>query len=85
MHAAQRWGPGGDRACDTAPALAGVWDVPSMPGTVARLVFTENGQERRIRLRGDDLGWPLTSVVSILLFVVAALAEIGGAWLIWQA
>jgi small multidrug resistance family-3 protein len=27
---------------------------------------------------------PMTAVQSILLFALAALAEIGGAWLVWQ-
>src|SRR5919205_477537 len=34
--------------------------------------------------RGDDRLAAMTLVRSVLLFVLAAVAEIGGAWLIWQ-
>jgi len=33
---------------------------------------------------GSDSGPPLTVLRSIALFVLAAIAEIGGAWLVWQ-
>jgi hypothetical protein len=40
-------------------------------------------RRRRVRLRLDTV-WIMTIVRSVVLFVLAALAEIGGAWLVWQ-
>src|SRR4051794_22913459 len=49
--------------------MADPWHRPPGPPAAARSMWSDNG---------------MTIIRSLLLFVVAAIAEIGGAWLVWQ-
>jgi small multidrug resistance family-3 protein len=55
------------------------------PAKAAAGALGERGPARGAQRAGDLDSVPVVTVArSLLLFVVAAVAEIGGAWLIWQ-
>jgi small multidrug resistance family-3 protein len=64
------------------PMWCGAW--PSLP---LRRSFAAGAPDQTGTLSGNAVRGPIngmTFIRSLLLFVAAALAEIGGAWLVWQ-